>query len=152
MKQRNSKMYWLVFMGVALALATIICCIWLPYRHKAKAPQSNQNSNEETSNNNLNSQINSDKPSSEDYYQKGLTEFANKDYSLATTFFTEAIKINPQNIDAYIKKSEALYNQNDKKGSVDIIKEGLVINPNNSQLKSRLDTLQIDPRSEDYSL
>lgn len=58
MKQKNSKTYWLVFIGVVLAAAVAVFCIWLPYESKTKAPDSNQNSNSTVSNDNANGTLN----------------------------------------------------------------------------------------------
>lgn len=152
MKKENSKIYWLIFIGVAMIAAIAIFCVWLPYRNKTSAPGRNQDTNKEAPKNfNSNTEPN-DSQSSDDYYEKGVREFENKDYSLAVFYLSEAIRSDPKNVKAYVKKSEALYNQNDKNGSVQILKDGLLANPNDSQLKSRLDTLQIDPRATDYSL
>ena len=45
MKERNSKTYWLVFVGVVLLIAIAVFCVWIPTKNKTKAPESNENSN-----------------------------------------------------------------------------------------------------------
>lgn len=62
MKKKNSKTYWLVFIGVVLVVTAIVFCIWLPYRNKTKAPDSNLNVNQ-NQNNNLNENVNTNSPS-----------------------------------------------------------------------------------------
>ena len=76
MKQRNSKIYWLIFVGIVLIAAIIIFCIWLPYKNKTKAPDTdketitnqniNQNLNENINiNNNTNASVNTNSASTQ---------------------------------------------------------------------------------------
>lgn len=57
MKNKSSKKYWLVFVGIVLIVAIAVFCIWLPIRNKTKAPVA-QNSNSSLSDINKNDNAN----------------------------------------------------------------------------------------------
>lgn len=127
MKQRNSKIYWLVFIGVVLLLAVAVFCIWLPYKDKTKAPESNKNSNtgQETI------------PDLPNEINKETLKSDIKKYG-------EAINSDPTNAQNYIDKSGAEYLAGDKDAALETVVQGLEVDPTNELLKSRKDILEKD--------
>lgn len=127
MEKRNSKTYWLVFVGVVLLAAIVIFCVWLPYKNKTKAPEANKNTN---------SYIETALEAPDAAKQAVLQENINQ--------YSTAIADNPENIQNYIDKSEAEYQTGDKQAALDTVNEGLKIDPNNDLLKNKRDVLEKD--------
>lgn len=166
MKKKNSKTSWLIFIGIVLAIAVIIFCIWLPIQNKTKAPDSNQNVNtnnsngsfdqKDNSNINTNSADNTDQKdtnqnqntntrptlNASDYYNQGLVYTSQKQYEAAINSFTKAIEINPKEPDYYNKKAEAEVLVDRKQDAINTIKAGLVQNPNDTNLQNKLNILE----------
>lgn len=80
--------------------------------------------------------------SASSFYDQGLMEYEEGDYGKAINNFDKVLTIKPNNVDAYIKKSEAEYLAGDKSAALKTVEEGLVRNPDDSFLKNKRDILQ----------
>lgn len=135
MNQRNSKIRWLVFVGVVLLIVAIVFCIWLPIKNKTKAPSSNQNTNIETENNiNTNDNDLDDSLKPKDNAEK-------KDFQNKVADKAAEIENDPNNVQNYIDKSQYEYLLGDNQAALQTVKEGLKIDPNNDLLQNRRDVL-----------
>ena len=123
MKKRNSKLYWLIFIGIVLVIAVIVFCVWLPARNKTKAPVSNNNSYLETLFN------------APDEAREAVSD-------LTTSQYQAAILADPDNIQNYIDKSAAEYLAGDKATALETVNQGLAVDPTNELLRSRKDVLE----------
>ncbi len=64
-----------------------------------------------------------------DYYQRGDTAYQEQDYQQAVTNFTQALKLNPQEVKAYVNLGNARYNLNDYEGALANYNQALKLNP-----------------------
>lgn len=65
-----------------------------------------------------------------DFYLRGALRTQNKEYRQAIEDYTEAIKLNPKFVDAYLKRCEMRYKMGDNQGVLDDCYQVLLINPN----------------------
>ena len=63
-------------------------------------------------------------------------------YRLEVEYYDTQIKENSQNADFYGAKSDALYNLGQKEQAIDTIENGLMQNPDDELLKSKLDVIK----------
>ena len=66
----------------------------------------------------------------QDFYRRAGLRVQNKEYSQAIEDYTKAIKLNPQFIDAYLKRCEMRYKMGDNQGVLDDCYKVFNINPN----------------------
>jgi len=105
MEKKNSKTYWLVFVGVALIIAIIIFCVWLPYKNKTKAPESNLNGNTNSTNqnDNINDKTNS-KPSTvspeQSTFNQATEAYKSKDFLKAESDLVAILSSDKNNLEA----------------------------------------------------
>jgi tetratricopeptide (TPR) repeat protein len=80
--------------------------------------------------------------------EKAKNDLDNKDYSSAVDNYNKAIELDPTNSQAYAQKSEAEYASGDKTAAIETVQEGLIQDPDNELLKSKLDVLKKDSFSD----
>lgn len=149
MEDKKIKKRWLIVFSVILILILVgIFAIYLPWKHKAKAPITSSNTNTtseggviESANSNTNAKPD-DTLTANDYYQQSLKEFTDKNYDLVVSDLAKAIELDPSNIDYYKIKSAAENNLGKKEDAINTVKAGLKISPNDQLLINRLDSLQ----------
>jgi tetratricopeptide (TPR) repeat protein len=71
--------------------------------------------------------------SHQDYYVRAVAKALEKDYQGAVEDYTKAIELNPQFVEAYIKRGATLYKMGDGRGALKDCSEALRINPNLSE-------------------
>jgi len=162
-------MYWLLFVGALIVIVLIIFCVWLPWKNKTKAPESNQNVNTENinsndssfdlkdnqntnnenqnaitnSNSNKNTNLNNSADHNADYYyNQGLVYTSQKQYDKAIESFAQAIAKNSKEPDYYSKKAEAEVLAGKKQDAIATVQAGLVANPGDPNLQNKLNILQ----------
>lgn len=125
MKDKKIKKRWLIVFSVILILILVaFFVVYLPWKHKAKAPISN------------NTSIN--------YSETAKKALDDKDYPVAVENYEKAIAENPTITENYVDKSAAEYAAGDKEAAKATVIEGLVQDPNNELLKARLDVISND--------
>ena len=65
-----------------------------------------------------------------DFYLRGALRIQNKEYRQAIEDYSEAIKLNPKFVDAYLKRCEMRYKMGDNQGVLDDCYQVFKINPN----------------------
>ena len=65
-----------------------------------------------------------------DYYNEGIEKYNNQDYQEAIEDFTQAIKINSNYAEAYLKRGNARYYLGDYQGTIEDYNQAIIINPN----------------------
>jgi tetratricopeptide (TPR) repeat protein len=69
-----------------------------------------------------------------DYINQGNQKaILNKDYDGGIAEYTQAITLDPQNVDAYIDRGDAKYNKNDIQGAIADYTQAIALNPNNAR-------------------
>ncbi|MFA4995815.1 MAG: tetratricopeptide repeat protein [Patescibacteria group bacterium] len=157
MNIKDKKIVFVIFL-ILLAIAVIsVLVIYFPMKNKVKAPISSGDSTlESQSNSNSSTQFdaksevndpnqNISKPASsnsaENYYNEGLKDIANKDYSEAIFNFSKAIELDPKQENYYSKKAEAQVLAGDKNGAIATVQTGLKALPDDQLLLNKLDII-----------
>lgn len=91
-----------------------------------------------------------------DYYNRGLLRTQTKDYSQAISDFSQAIKLNPKFIDAYLKRCEMHYKLGDNQAVLNDCYEVFNIDPTIAkayyyQGRARYSLGYVEPAIESYS-
>lgn len=91
-----------------------------------------------------------------DYYNRGLLRTQTKEYRQAVDDYTQAIKLNPRFVDAYLKRCEMRYKLGDNQGVLNDCHEVLNIDPTVAkayyyQGRARYSLGYIDPAIESYT-
>jgi tetratricopeptide (TPR) repeat protein len=68
--------------------------------------------------------------SPQDFYVRAVAKALNKDYQGAVEDYTQAIELNPQFVEAYLKRAATHYKLNDDRGTLKDCTQALQINPN----------------------
>lgn len=68
--------------------------------------------------------------SPQDFYVRAVSKALNKDYQGAVEDYTQAIELNPQFVEAYLKRAATRYKLNDDRGTLKDCTQALQINPN----------------------
>lgn len=146
MEKKNSKTYWLIFIGIVLIATIIVFCVWLPYKNKTQAPDSNQNLNTNLNtnqnanininvNNNINSTSNTNLNSSDNFDNKGTTSPA---VQPPTT-------INNDSVDPYyyydIGRTE--FAKNNYQAAITYFDKAITLNPTNPNFYIKKSEAQI---------
>jgi tetratricopeptide (TPR) repeat protein len=71
--------------------------------------------------------------SPQDYYVRAVSKALDKDYQGAIADYTKAIELNPDFVEAYIKRGETRYKMGDARGALQDCNQALRINPKLSQ-------------------
>ncbi len=71
--------------------------------------------------------------SPQDYYVRAVTKALEKDYQGAIEDYTKAIELNPDLVEAYIKRGATRYKMGDARGALTDCNQALRINPNLSE-------------------
>lgn len=93
----------------------------------------------------------------QEFYQRGSWRTQNKEYREAIADFTKAIELNPQFVDAYLKRCEMRYKMGDNHGVLDDCYQVFNINPNVAkahyyQGRARYSLGYTQPAIESYNL
>ncbi len=67
----------------------------------------------------------------EDWYNKGLNELVHSNYSVAILFFSNAIKLNPENHNAYYKRGDAYFSLKNYEKAIDDFNKTIELDPEN---------------------
>ncbi len=91
-----------------------------------------------------------------DYYNRGLQRTQTKEYRQAIDDYTQAIKLNPRFVDAYLKRCEMRYKLGDNQGVLNDCHEVLKIDPTVAkayyyQGRARYSLGYIEPAIESYT-
>ncbi|MEL6580744.1 MAG: DnaJ domain-containing protein [Cyanobacteria bacterium J06621_12] len=91
-----------------------------------------------------------------EYYNRGLLRTQTKEYRQAISDYTQAIKLNPRFVDAYLKRCEMRYKLGDNQGVLDDCYEVFNIDPSVAkayyyQGRARYSLGYIEPAIESYS-
>lgn len=144
--RRNQRLVIIVLVLLLIIIAALI--IFYPTRLKHISEQNTEDTNnikitaidDQSSNNSANVQPAA--KTAADYYNEGQALIAQKKWQEAISALDEAIKLDPNNVQYYIRKSEAEYLSGDKQAAISTTQQGLAIDPNNQLLLSKLDILQ----------
>lgn len=71
--------------------------------------------------------------SHQDYYVRAVAKALEKDYQGAIEDYTKAIELNPQFVEAYIKRGATLFKMGDARGGLKDCSEALRLNPDSSE-------------------
>ncbi|MGC1393128.1 MAG: DnaJ domain-containing protein [Coleofasciculaceae cyanobacterium] len=66
----------------------------------------------------------------QDFYVRGVAKALNKDYQGAVEDYTQAIELNPQFVEAFLKRASTRYQLGDDRGTLKDCTQALQINPN----------------------
>ena len=73
------------------------------------------------------------KNSPQEFYVRGVAKALDKDYQGAVEDYTQAIELNPQFVEAYLKRATTRYKLGDDRGTLKDCTQALQINPNLAQ-------------------
>ena len=127
-KATKTKQNKIVIIIALLVLVVVLLGIFLFWQNKNRTNESSSPSGSST--NTTTSTSSDDNMTKDEQIEKALDE-------------TEAaIAENPKEADNYSQKASLLYMQGDKQGALDVINQGLDVDPNDELLKSKKDTIE----------
>jgi tetratricopeptide (TPR) repeat protein len=147
----RNKIIITVFLAVFVIIAILIFYFCnkshvAEIQTKELPPAINEVENSKTENSQ--EDLSKEQKSAQNFYNDGLAKMEDKKWSEAVDEMSQAINMDNNNSEYYLKKSEAEYMLGDKEAAINTLNSGLGVDPENQLMKDKLEILTRDSFNE----